>query len=85
MEPECYTCTTSSPLITRPNTTSLSCKSGIGAVVINRSNPLLSLVFEVPIINASCFGLCCIGVNIKRNISNATKTKYLGLKTKWCS
>lgn len=47
----------SSPLITRPNTTSLSFKSGIGAVVINKSNPLLLGFFAVPIINASCFGL----------------------------
>lgn len=52
------TCTTSSPLMTLPNTMSFSFKSGIGAVVRKSSNPLPScLIFEVPSINASCFGL----------------------------
>lgn len=59
------TCTTSSPLITRPKTIWLSFKSGIGAVVINSSNPLVSLSFEVPTMNASCFGLVVHQTKIK--------------------
>lgn len=61
-----FTCTTSSPLTTRPNTISLSFKSGIGAVVITSSNPLFSsLFFVVPSINASCFGLCVHRVRLR--------------------
>ena len=49
------TWTISCPLMTRPNTISFSFKSGIGAVVMKRSNPLLKYFpFDVPSMNASC-------------------------------
>ena len=42
--------------MTRPNTISFSFRSGIGAVVMKRSNTLLKYFpFDVPSMNASCF------------------------------
>lgn len=60
---------------------SLSFKSGIGAVVIKSSNPLLSDTdFVVPSMKASCFGLK-IRVNIYQ--ISETEEKQIDSKSRW--